>query len=165
MRKSSYPLTILAVLFLFVLSACNMPRQEASASKTPDVTQAYQTVQARLTEAATQSPLASSTLVPTLTLASAVTPSVTVLSPTVTPPPTSVPTKPAKLCDQAEAGVPIDVTIPDDTKMAPGQTFTKVWRLRNAGTCTWSKNYTIAVFSGEPMSPPSSVPMPKAIRP
>ena len=30
-----------------------------------------------------------------------------------------------------------DVTVPDNTKYAPGKTFTKVWRLRNSGTCTW----------------------------
>jgi hypothetical protein len=76
-------------------------------------------------------------------------------------PPTSI----VKLCDQAEAGVPIDVTIPDDTAFALAQTFTKVWRLRNSGTCTWSKNYSIAVFSGEPMSAPSNVPMPRQIEP
>jgi hypothetical protein len=49
--------------------------------------------------------------------------------------------------------------------MQPGQTFTKVWRLRNSGTCTWTKDYRIAVFSGEPMGAPDKVPLPNKIEP
>ena len=30
-----------------------------------------------------------------------------------------------------------DVTIPDNTAVAPGAGFTKTWRLRNDGTCAW----------------------------
>lgn len=30
-----------------------------------------------------------------------------------------------------------DVTVPDNTAIPAGSTFTKTWRLRNAGTCTW----------------------------
>src|SRR5690606_30965399 len=31
-----------------------------------------------------------------------------------------------------------DVTVPDDTQMSRGQTFTKTWRFLNNGTCPWS---------------------------
>ncbi|MFE3259446.1 NBR1-Ig-like domain-containing protein [Nocardia sp. NPDC059091] len=34
-----------------------------------------------------------------------------------------------------------DVTIPDGTLMSPGQTFTKVWRIQNAGTVNWNERY------------------------
>jgi hypothetical protein len=69
-------------------------------------------------------------------------------------------------CDQAAAGSPnIDVTIPDNTVMQPGQSFTKTWRLQNTGTCTWTTAYSIAVFSGDPMGAPASVPMPKEVPP
>lgn len=34
-----------------------------------------------------------------------------------------------------------DITIPDGTLMSPGQTFTKVWRIRNAGTVDWKGRY------------------------
>jgi hypothetical protein len=49
--------------------------------------------------------------------------------------------------------------------MNPGQSFTKTWRLKNTGTCTWSKAYSVALFSGEAMSAPASVPLPKEVPP
>ena len=51
-------------------------------------------------------------------------------------------------CNQAAAGRPIDVTIPDDTKMGPGQPFSKTWRLENVGSCTWTRLYAVTFFSG-----------------
>jgi hypothetical protein len=38
--------------------------------------------------------------------------------------------------------------------MDPGESFTKIWRLQNTGTCTWTSEYTISFFSGSPMSAP-----------
>jgi hypothetical protein len=32
-----------------------------------------------------------------------------------------------------------DVTIPDGTVLEPGETFTKIWRIRNTGTCAWDE--------------------------
>jgi hypothetical protein len=140
-----------------------MPGSEPEGSPTPDVTQAYQTVQARLTEAASLTPPPSPTTKPTDTPAAA-TPTNTPQSATFVAP-TTAPTSAVRLCDQADAGVPIDVTIPDNTQMAPNQTFTKVWRLRNSGTCTWTKNYSFAVFSGEALGSGTNVPLPKQVEP
>lgn len=53
------------------------------------------------------------------------------------------------ICDLAKAGVPIDVTIPDDSKLRPGETFVKTWRLVNAGSCSWTHNYALVWFSGD----------------
>jgi hypothetical protein len=44
-----------------------------------------------------------------------------------------------------------DVTIPDGTVLAPGQTFTKTWKMQNSGACAWTKDYTIARLSGSSM--------------
>ena len=44
-----------------------------------------------------------------------------------------------------------DVTIPDDTGMLQGQTFTKTWRIRNEGTCTW-QGYKLIYAGGEAMN-------------
>ena len=52
-------------------------------------------------------------------------------------------------CDQATAGHPIDLTIPDDTQVKPGESFSKTWRLVNSGTCTWTNSYAVVWFSGE----------------
>jgi hypothetical protein len=60
-------------------------------------------------------------------------------------------------CDQAGAGNPIDLSIPDDSQLLPGQVFTKVWRLQNVGSCTWTKEYSVALFSGESMGAQPSV--------
>jgi len=74
------------------------------------------------------------------------------LTPTqvVTPSPTSV-------CDLAAAGNPIDVTIPDDSVMTPGQQFTKIWRLENVGDCSWSNDYSARFFYGNQMEAPDLV--------
>lgn len=37
-----------------------------------------------------------------------------------------------------------DVTIPDGTPIQPRTEFTKTWRIRNTGTCTWSAAYFLA---------------------
>ena len=38
-----------------------------------------------------------------------------------------------------------DITIPDNTAVAAGTNFTKTWRLRNVGTCTW-QGYILNVY-------------------
>src|SRR5512147_1820130 len=53
-----------------------------------------------------------------------------------------------------------DVTVPDGTRYDPGATFTKTWRLRNSGTCTWSTSYTMVFDSGTQMGSTTSVNMP-----
>ncbi|GAB4571145.1 MAG: hypothetical protein Fur0017_19420 [Anaerolineales bacterium] len=45
-----------------------------------------------------------------------------------------------------------DVTVPDDTVMTPGQTFTKTWKLQNTGSCAWSTSYKVTFVSGNAMS-------------
>ena len=52
-----------------------------------------------------------------------------------------------------------DVTVPDNSVMSRGETFTKTWRFMNNGKCNWD-GYTIAFFAGDRMSTPDSVPVP-----
>ncbi|MFM8320535.1 MAG: NBR1-Ig-like domain-containing protein [Chloroflexota bacterium] len=164
MRNASFStLLTLLVITALTLTGCNMPAGAGSADATPDVTQAYQTVMARLTEAAGTQPAASATPNPTQTPAPSNT--APAAAPTNTQPVTAQPTTAARQCDQAAAGSPIDVTIPDDTRMTPGQSFTKTWRLLNAGTCTWTRDYTIALFSGDQMGSTSGVRLPNDVAP
>ena len=44
-----------------------------------------------------------------------------------------------------------DVTIPDNTNMTPGQKFTKTWRVRNNGSCTWEAGLKFNFTGGEGM--------------
>lgn len=50
-----------------------------------------------------------------------------------------------------------DVTIPDDTAVRQSETFTKTWRVRNEGSCTWT-GYKLVYAGGEAMNAnPSNV--------
>lgn len=56
-----------------------------------------------------------------------------------------------------------DVSIPDNTAMTPGQTFTKTWKVSNTGTCAWDAGFKFSFVGGEAMGGvtytlPSSVP-------
>ncbi len=51
-----------------------------------------------------------------------------------------------------------DVTVPDGTKYDPNTAFKKTWKLKNIGTCAWSKADVSMVFdSGAQMGAPASV--------
>ena len=49
-----------------------------------------------------------------------------------------------------------DVTIPDNTVLTKGQTFTKTWRFLNNGKCNWT-GYSIAFFAGDRMGSPDKI--------
>lgn len=40
----------------------------------------------------------------------------------------------------------VDVNVPDNTTMSPGQDFVKTWKIKNIGSCTWDNTYKL-VFS------------------
>jgi hypothetical protein len=88
-------------------------------------------------------------------------PTVTGTPPTATPSRTVTPTVPASACDKAQ--FVRDVTVPDGTVFAPGAAFTKTWRLKNVGTCTWTTSYQLVFFSGDQMGAPSSALFPQNV--
>ena len=49
--------------------------------------------------------------------------------------------------------------------MTPGQDFTKTWRLKNTGSCTWTKAYSLAFVSGDSMGAPASTSLPGEVPP
>jgi len=49
----------------------------------------------------------------------------------------------------------VDVTVPDDTVMQPGQQFTKTWRLQNIGSCTWDSSYSVVFAGGDNLGAPA----------
>jgi len=62
-------------------------------------------------------------------------------APAVTPtgvPPTVRPTSPPAPAPCAQMRFVSDVTIPDDSRIAPGTQFVKTWRIKNVGTCAWA---------------------------
>ncbi len=58
-----------------------------------------------------------------------------------------------------------DVTIPDNTVIAAGGTFTKTWRLQNIGSCTWDENYGVVLEQGEAMSAQSPISLTVSVAP
>lgn len=78
-------------------------------------------------------------------------------TPTLTSTPEGILPRPENCTD--EAVLLEDVTIPDGTVLAPGETFTKTWRLKNTGTCPWDASYSLIFLAGERMSAPDSVPL------
>lgn len=94
------------------------------------------------------------------------TPTVTGTPPTATPTstaPTPTSTVPPSSCDKVR--FISDVTVPDGTTFAPGTAFTKTWRLKNIGSCTWSNSYQLVFYSGEKMSGPDALAFPKSVAP
>jgi hypothetical protein len=66
-------------------------------------------------------------------------------------------------CDRAQ--FVSDVTIPDGTVIAPGAAFSKTWRLKNVGTCTWGAGYALIFDTGNQMGGPNGVNLPTAVAP
>ncbi|MGD0707725.1 MAG: NBR1-Ig-like domain-containing protein [Anaerolineaceae bacterium] len=76
---------------------------------------------------------------------------------------TSIPTYTPVPCNQA--GFVSDVTIPDNTTLTPGAAFTKTWRIRNNGSCTWTTSYKVIFDNGDAMGGPASFALPASVAP
>lgn len=137
--------------FVIVLSAC-APRSSAlTATPWPsqDAIALMQTAVARVTQAAAQTQTALPSLIaPSATPIPSNTPLPTVLATIVRPSPSPAPQGP---CNLIAPGTPFDVSIPDDSPLTLGQTYTKTWRVVNAGTCTWTRLYKLVFFSQNPL--------------
>lgn len=49
------------------------------------------------------------------------------------------------LCDSLSFDpATVDVTVPDNTVMTPGQDFIKTWKVKNNGSCPWGAGYVLA---------------------
>jgi hypothetical protein len=133
------------ILVIVVLVGCNLPKGETTPEPSVAYTLAAQTVEAELTRVApTLAPptfAASPTLMPI---------------PTTAIPPTPAPTSTPTPIPCNAAGFAGDVTIPDGTAIAPNQSFTKTWRLKNIGTCTWTSGYQLVFDHSDAMGGPAT---------
>lgn len=151
---------LLSVFMLLVFAglACNMPGGEPTPTEDSSFlyTVAAQTLEAQMTLAAgegsganqpsaTSQPQQVATDTPPA-------PSQTSIPASNTPAPTRTPTEVP--CDKLEFVE--DVTIDDGTEIQAGEPFEKIWRLKNAGSCTWTSGYNLVFESGDQMSAPDS---------
>ncbi len=160
----TYRVLTLFLALALALAACNLP----TANETPTInanavfTAAAQTVVVKLTENAAAIP--SATLPPPSSTPPPAAPVATLPPPPVIVTATSAPVVlPTSACDAAQ--FVSDVTVADGTGYTGGATFTKTWRLKNAGTCTWNSSYALAFDSGDQMGGPASQPLSSSVAP
>jgi hypothetical protein len=146
LKKTLRKLSPIIIMMALLLSACGAVTIKDEAEATAEFQTAVaaavaQTAEAQVTpltatSEATQTYIPSETPIPTITE-----------TPSLTPiPPTSIADT---FCDNS--AFIADVTIPDHTLLAPGQTFEKTWTMKNTGTCIWKPGYTIVFSSGAAM--------------
>lgn len=145
-------LIVTTILIALLIGACGGTATQPS-EPTPDV--------------AAVRTSAASTVVSQFTLTAAA------FTPTLPPPPsqTSLPTETATatqpavaqvtnaqgttiaLCDKYAWDVAtVDVNVPDNTIMSPGQEFVKTWKIKNTGACTWGEGYKLIYSYGDKMN-------------
>jgi hypothetical protein len=144
MKKVSLFTTII-ILAGLLLSACGASQPEATPTLGVEQIQtaAVQTFQVNLTQTALSQPTATLTSTPAPTA----TPFPTFALGTLPPAATSVGT--VNSCNKL---VYIkDVSIPDNTPMTAGQSFTKTWQVQNSGTCAWAVGFKFTLIGGDAM--------------
>ncbi|MBI5824726.1 MAG: hypothetical protein HZB18_11915 [Chloroflexi bacterium] len=70
---------------------------------------------------------------------------------------------PTSRCDAAQFLA--DVTYPDGSVVSNSSAFTKIWRIKNVGTCPWTTSYAVVFTSGDGMNGPASIAMPGTVNP
>jgi hypothetical protein len=136
---------------ILILTACGGSNADATPTLSPEQiqTQAVAAFSAALTQTALAAP--TQTLFPTPTMqptsaAPATSPAITL--PAITQ--NVVAVSPTASCYQLR--YVSDVSIPDNTPMSPGQTFTKTWKVKNIGSCAWDAGFKFAFTGGEAMN-------------
>ena len=138
---------VFALSLTFILTACG---QANSIATIKEVEAAGLTITA--TSTTTAMPQATSTTTPTETPSLTITPSPTATLASFTKTPLPSPTAVlANLVACDSSAYVDDVTIPDGKKVTSGDVFKKTWRLKNTGTCAWTKDYSIVFVSGSSM--------------
>ena len=145
-------LFVVAALMMLILSACG---GQAAGETSTATTAATEAPIATTAVPVTEAPVMTDTAAPPSLETTAT--SSTPLSTT----PTVGTLQPANAADCTNsASFVADVTIPDNTNVAGGTTFTKTWRISNTGTCIWGPDYKLTHYSDELLGAPPSVPLP-----
>ncbi len=160
--KSSTQITLIVLAaIVMALVAClpitmlAMPLLESHQTPTPDT---FATIQAMVT----QTVAAQTQIAPTQTpvVATSIPATSTPVPATNTPLPTATT---VSYCDWVSFVK--DVTVPDGTVFEPGDTFTKTWRLKNRGTCTWTPDYMLVYTGGAQLGGTTAVRLPGYVAP
>ena len=147
MRRFCHVLAGIAIILAIL--ACNIPSSNPNQQDPGAImTAAALTVQAQLPVSIPSVPVtAPSAIPPTVAFTSIPLPTVPI--PTLPPPAT-----PTSNCDNAQFIT--DVSYPDNTVVPSGATFTKTWRLKNIGSCSWTPSYALVFSGSESMGGPAA---------
>jgi hypothetical protein len=163
MKLTTNTILILFGILALMMLACvpltlvTLPLITVKPAPTSDAVATLQSVISQTSVAMTSIAPTQTPLPPTPTV---VPPNPTAIPPTNTPLPTSTP---ITHCDWVSFVK--DVTIPDGTVVAPGETFVKTWRLKNRGTCAWTSDYMLVYYNGTQMGGTTAVPLPAYVAP
>ena len=163
----------IGALLLISCAPANAPTPAPTLDMAFVKTAAAQTVVANFTlTAVAAAPTATPTSLdtPTSPATTAATPT---LMPTTPATSTAVPTQAGHpgatqvvLCDEYSwDDTTVDVNIPDNTQMTPGQSFVKTWKIKNSGTCTWNTGYKIIYAGYQNMMSGQPQPLPLPVSP
>lgn len=132
---------------MLLLTACGGSAADLTPTVDPNAiqTQAVQTFAAAMTQTAFAQPTIQ--LFPTLTASPTAQPLATIASITTPLAPATV--APTKSC--YSMAFVSDVSIPDNTAVTPGQTFTKTWKVVNNGSCAWDAGFKFSFTGGDAM--------------
>ncbi len=151
--KKSIKVLAMFVILAGILAACNFPLFGGS-DEDAVATSVAQTMEA---------------------IDKAVEPTVVVVQPTNTLP--ALPTITPQATNTVGVTIPTNTPLPcnkaqlvsenpvDDAVYEPGDTFTKTWRFKNIGTCTWNTNYKLVFVSGNAMGGTASKNLTSSVAP
>jgi len=155
---------VISAILLLALAGCNFPVSGGS-NTGPGAfyTQAAQTIVAQMTYSVIETFVADQTqqAIATSTPEASATPTIEP-SPTASPTSTNTPRPPTSTpiptpCNAIQFIA--DVTIEDGEVVKANESFYKIWRLKNVGTCSWTTDYDLVFVDGDQMDGDKAVPL------
>jgi len=158
MHISNFKKPIFLALVLGVVLACS-PFASAAPQPAATLDALYTSAAETLSAMSTQGAIAlTSQPSPTGTLTIPTTSPIALQTYTAVPP-----LEPSAKCDAA--AFIADVTYPDGTNVGMGVPFTKIWRIKNIGTCNWTTAYALVFVNGEKLGAQNSISLPGNVAP
>ncbi len=156
MFNKKFPIIFFTVFMVIVQLACNFPSNTATPDPFATLNGLY--TASALTLEAASTPTGFTTTpglpLPTATMGGSVIATNTLI-PTVS--------VPVSRCDAAQ--FLSDVTYPDGSLVTRKDSFVKIWRIKNVGTCSWTTSYALVFTSGDQLSGPSAVALAGSVKP
>lgn len=153
-KKSTIILAL--VILLLAQLACNVPANTATPDTFATLNGLYTASAQTLEAAGTQTGFTATPGLPLPTTTASGSAPVTN---------TPIPQAPVPVSRCDAAGFVADVTFPDGSLVTRNNNFTKIWRIQNVGTCSWTTSYALVFTSGDPMNGPSAVALSRNVNP